>query len=63
MSPPHEVLDLIDRFRRNLNACRSGPYNETQVRREFIAPFFNSIFSETSRRPAPLLTRVCLLKR
>ncbi|MEM7333969.1 MAG: N-6 DNA methylase [Chloroflexota bacterium] len=39
MPAPAELLDLIQRFDRNLDAYRSGQYNETQVRREFIDPF------------------------
>ena len=38
MPVPTELLDLIDRFERNLDAYRDGKYNETQVRREFIDP-------------------------
>jgi len=37
---PQELSELIDRFDRNKDAYRSGQYNETQVRREFIDPFF-----------------------
>jgi predicted type IV restriction endonuclease len=33
-------IELLDRFDRNKDAYRSGQYNETQVRREFIEPFF-----------------------
>ena len=34
------LRELIDRFDRNREVYRSGQYNETQVRREFIDPFF-----------------------
>jgi len=40
---PAAVLDLIERFDRNADAYRSGFYNETQVRREFIDPFFKAL--------------------
>jgi len=40
MGTPKKVVQLVDRFRRNLDAYRSGKYNETQVRQEFINPFF-----------------------
>ena len=40
MGIPQELSELIDRFDRNREAYRSGQYNETQVRREFIDPFF-----------------------
>ena len=40
MTPPPEVLDLVERFERNRDAYHSGRYNETQVRHEFIDPLF-----------------------
>ncbi len=40
MAAPHEILGLIERFNNNCEAYRSGTYNETQLRREFIDPFF-----------------------
>jgi len=40
---PQAVLDLAERFDRNLEAYRSGAYNETQVRREFIDPLFKAL--------------------
>src|SRR5712691_6939740 len=43
MVAPREIVDLVERFDRNADAYRSGHYNETQVRREFIDPFFKSL--------------------
>ena len=43
MSAPEEIHKLIERFDRNLDAYRSGKYNEAQVRQEFINPFFNAL--------------------
>jgi len=43
MSAPQIILDLIERFERNLADYKSGAYNETQVRREFIDPFFEAL--------------------
>jgi hypothetical protein len=43
MTAPRLILDLIDRFDRNTDAYRGGHYNETQVRLEFINPFFKSL--------------------
>lgn len=40
MSAPQIVTELVERFERNYAAYKSGSYNETQVRREFIDPFF-----------------------
>jgi len=40
MAAPNEVARLIDTFDRNRDAYRCGEYNETQLRREFLDPFF-----------------------
>ena len=43
MTTPAEVVELTERFERNREAYRSGRYNETQLRREFIDPFFETL--------------------
>ena len=43
MPAPPVIIELVDRFERNLSAYKSGAYNETQVRREFIDPFFEAL--------------------
>ncbi len=43
MSIPAAVVELVARFERNLEAYRSGQYNETQLRREFLDPFFKAL--------------------
>ncbi len=43
MTAPKEILELIERFDRNRDAYRSAQYNETQLRREFLDPFFNAL--------------------
>ena len=43
MPVPQIILDLVERFERNYDAYKSGSYNETQVRREFIDPFFEAL--------------------
>ena len=40
---PQIIYDLVERFERNFEAYKSGSYNETQVRREFIDPFFEAL--------------------
>jgi len=40
MTIPERIHELIELFARNLDAYKSGHYNETQVRHEFIDPFF-----------------------
>ena len=39
----NKITELIERFHRNSEVYRSGNYNETQVRREFIDPFFDAL--------------------
>jgi type I restriction-modification system DNA methylase subunit len=43
MSAPQEVSDLVDRFTEHADAYRSGAYNETQLRREFVDPMFKAL--------------------
>ena len=37
---PARILQLVETFARNIEAYRSQQYNEAQLRREFIDPFF-----------------------
>jgi len=41
--PIKEITALVERFERNREAYLSGDYNETQLRREFIDPFFAAL--------------------
>jgi hypothetical protein len=43
MPAPREILELVARFEQQLEAYKSGQYNETQVRREFLDPFFKAL--------------------
>src|SRR5216117_2874200 len=43
MAVPAEIRELTERFERNKDAYRSPQYNETQVRREFLDPFFKAL--------------------
>ncbi len=43
MTVPTKILELVKRFDRNLDAYKQGKYNETQIRREFIDPFFEEL--------------------
>ena len=43
MSTPSEIITLTERFERNREAYTSGQYNETQLRREFLDPFFEAL--------------------
>ena len=40
---PPRVAELIETFDRNIDAYRSQQYNEAQLRREFIDPFFEEL--------------------
>src|SRR3990167_319621 len=40
MPVPQEIFGLVGRFENNREAYRSGQYNETQLQREFVDPFF-----------------------
>ncbi len=40
---PHPIKKLIETFDYNLATYKKGPYNETQVRREFIDPLFEEL--------------------
>ena len=50
MPAPALVHDLVERFDRNRDAYRSGQYNETQARREFIDPFFEALGWDVNNR-------------
>lgn len=43
MAIPETTLELIDRFNRNRDAYLSGAYNEFQLRKEFLDPFFEAL--------------------
>lgn len=43
MIAPTKVLELVERFDRNLEAYKQGQYKETQLRQEFIDPFFKAL--------------------
>ena len=43
MTAPQAIMDLIELFDRNVESYRSGKYNETQVRLQFINPFFKAL--------------------
>ena len=43
MTAPDAVLELVERFARNREQYLNAAYNETQVRREFLDPFFTAL--------------------
>jgi hypothetical protein len=50
MTVPDALYALVDNFSRNADAYRSGRYNETQVRIDFINPFFELLGWDVSNR-------------
>ncbi|MEE9200434.1 MAG: TaqI-like C-terminal specificity domain-containing protein [Candidatus Brocadiales bacterium] len=40
MAAPRKLLSLVEKFERNVDAYKTGHYNEAQVRKEFIDPLF-----------------------
>ena len=50
MTAPNTVIDLVDRYQRNAADYASASYNETQVRREFIDPFFEALGWDINNR-------------
>jgi type I restriction-modification system DNA methylase subunit/predicted type IV restriction endonuclease len=50
MPAPDKITQLVERFKANLDAYRSGHYNETQVRRDFIDPFFMALGWDVDNR-------------
>jgi type I restriction-modification system DNA methylase subunit len=43
MSAPKIIVELVERFLLHKEAYQANSYNETQVRREFIDPFFKAL--------------------
>jgi type I restriction-modification system DNA methylase subunit len=50
MATPQAVIDLVEHFERNEDAYRSGAYNEAQLRKEFVDPFFETLGWDMSNR-------------
>ncbi|MDA1050718.1 MAG: hypothetical protein O3C40_09600 [Planctomycetota bacterium] len=43
MGAPKEIVDLVHRFREQYDSYRLPSYGETELRREFIDPFFKAL--------------------
>ena len=43
MTAPAVVRQLVERFQAQIESYRAGTYNETQLRREFLDPFFEAL--------------------
>jgi len=63
MPAPQIILELIERFERNIESYKSNGYNETQVRREFIDPFFEALGWDVNNKAGmPKPTRTSFMK-
>jgi predicted type IV restriction endonuclease len=47
---PHRIIELVETFDRNIETYHSPQYNETQLRREFIDPFFEELGWDVSNK-------------
>ena len=47
---PSRVAELVETFDQHIEAYRSQQYNETQLRREFIDPFFDELGWDVSNK-------------
>ena len=43
MTAPQAIIDLVEKFDRNVESLKSAKYNETQLRQEYINPFFKAL--------------------
>ncbi len=50
VTPPEQLLELVDRFGRYQDAYRSGRYKEARVRQEFINPLFGLLGWDVENR-------------
>jgi type I restriction-modification system DNA methylase subunit len=49
-SAPPRIVELVETFDRNIEAYHSQQYNETQLRKEFIDPFFEELGWDVSNK-------------
>lgn len=49
-SAPQEIIRLVEQFDTNRSSYKSSLYNETQVRIEFIGPFFTALGWDVENR-------------
>ena len=50
MGAPKEIIELVERFKQNLEDYKSGRYNEAQLRKEFIDPMFELLGWDMNNR-------------
>ena len=42
LEAPAEIIELVDKFERNIEAYKNPNYKEEQLKQEFINPFFKA---------------------
>lgn len=50
MPAPKEILDLVERFGQHLDDYHNGRYAETQLRRDYLDPFFEALGWDVANR-------------
>jgi len=50
VSAPSRIVELVQRYEQNREAYESGQYKETQLRREFLDPFFEELGWDVQNR-------------
>jgi predicted type IV restriction endonuclease len=43
LAAPKQIIELVERFEDNIDEYRAGRYNETELRRDFVDPFFKAL--------------------
>jgi hypothetical protein len=59
MTAPEIIFQLVQRFSEQVSYYRSGRYNETELRRDYLDPFFVALGWDVSNWEKG--TAVCLL--
>jgi hypothetical protein len=50
VAAPAQVVELVERFQHNRVAYHASHYNETQLRHEFLDPFFEALGWDINNR-------------
>jgi type I restriction-modification system DNA methylase subunit/predicted type IV restriction endonuclease len=50
MLPSNEIKNLVERFSQNISSYSASAYNETQLRQEFLNPFFEALGWDVSNK-------------
>lgn len=50
MSAPKEIIELVNKFQRNIEAYKKSSYNEEQIKQEFINPFFEALGGDVNNK-------------